>query len=98
MAENQRNWLQKQYHYKKLEERASKIYLTRHHIHLPLLFSVFVRQLEKDNIRERAAAMAFNFTLSIFPFIIFIFTVIPYIPIPDLNDSIMEFLKDIMPP
>jgi membrane protein len=44
--------------------------------------------------------VAFNFTLAIFPAIIFIFTLIPYIQIadlPDLDQQIMQFLEGWMP-
>jgi membrane protein len=56
-----------------------------------------IRELKLDSITKRASYMAFNFTLSMFPTIIFLFTLIPYIPIPDLNVSILNFLQDFMP-
>ena len=58
---------------------------------------VLIRELKLDSITKRASYMAFNFTLSMFPTIIFLFTLIPYIPIPDLNVSILNFLQDFMP-
>jgi membrane protein len=42
--------------------------------------------------------MAYNFTLSIFPAIIFLFTLIPYIGGQDFNQNIIDFLRDFMPP
>ncbi len=90
-------WIQEHRHYKNLELKAARIYITKHKIHFPLFIKVFFRQMRKDSIQERAAAMAFNFTLSIFPFIIFLFTLIPYIPIPDLNNNILSFLSQILP-
>lgn len=58
---------------------------------------VLIRELKLDSITKRASYMAFNFTLSMFPTVIFLFTLIPYIPIPDLNVSILNFLQDFMP-
>jgi membrane protein len=49
------------------------------------------------NIDSRAAAVAFNFTLAVFPTILFLFTLIPYIPINHLDYQIMNFMEDIMP-
>jgi membrane protein len=91
------SWIQNHPHYKRMERNAHKVYFTRDKIHLPRFITIFIRQLKKDSIQERAASMAFSFTLSIFPFIIFLFTLIPYIPIPDLNKNIMDFLRGIMP-
>jgi membrane protein len=59
---------------------------------------VFVRKVKKDEIVERANSVAFNFTLAIFPAIIFLFTLIPYIHYPPhLDMRIMKFLQDVMP-
>ena len=49
------------------------------------------------DIDVRAAAVAYNFTLAVFPTIIFLFSLIAYIPIEHLDKSIMEFLADAMP-
>lgn len=54
-------------------------------------------ELKLDSVTTRASYMAFNFTLAIFPTIIFLFTLIPYIPVSNLDDSIMSFIRDFMP-
>ncbi|MEL6539272.1 MAG: YihY/virulence factor BrkB family protein [Bacteroidota bacterium] len=56
-----------------------------------------LQRLRTNDILEHAYAMAFNFTLSIFPATIFVFTVIPYFPIADLDQKIIVFLKEAMP-
>ncbi|GEO06253.1 hypothetical protein AAE02nite_39170 [Adhaeribacter aerolatus] len=61
------------------------------------VLDVLLNELKLDSITKRASYMAFNFTLSMFPTIIFLFTLIPYIPIPDLNVSILNFMEDFMP-
>ncbi len=56
-----------------------------------------IRELTFDSVTKRASYMAFNFTLAIFPTIIFLFALIPYIPISNLDESIMNFLRDFLP-
>ncbi|SFG41042.1 YihY/virulence factor BrkB family protein [Pontibacter chinhatensis] len=61
---------------------------------------VLIGELRLDSITKRASYMAFNFTLATFPTIIFLFTLIPYIPniLPmDLGQSILDFLGDVLP-
>ncbi len=52
----------------------------------------------KGALTIRAAAVAFNFFLAIFPFILFIFTLIPYIPIENFQETLMGLFQDIIPP
>ncbi len=61
------------------------------------LLRVFWQSLSNGHITTRAAAIAYNMFLSIFPGIIFLFTLIPYLPIPDLENQVMSILKDLMP-
>jgi len=59
---------------------------------------IFLRKLQDDEILERANAVAFSFTLAIFPAIIFLFTLIPYVePIQFLDQKIMDFLQQYLP-
>ena len=57
----------------------------------------FFRNLKKEPISLRASSIAFNLFLSLFPALIFLFTLLPIIPIHDLNKEIYIFLKAIMP-
>jgi len=56
-----------------------------------------VHSNRKYDIDLRASAVAFSLTLASFPAVIFLFTLIPYIPIADLDKQIMAVLKDVMP-
>lgn len=61
---------------------------------------VFIQKITKDEIIDRANAVAFNFALAIFPAIIFLFTLTPYIHefIPEVSRaSILDFIESIMP-
>ncbi|MFD1466791.1 YihY/virulence factor BrkB family protein [Hymenobacter caeli] len=55
-------------------------------------------ELRLDSLEKRAAYMAFNLTVAVFPTIIFLFTLIPYLRIPNLSEDILQFLADFMPP
>lgn len=57
----------------------------------------FNQEIRRDMLPLRASAMSFNFLLAIFPSIIFIFTLIPFIPIKGLDLIIDEFFKDVLP-
>ncbi|MBY0433952.1 MAG: YihY/virulence factor BrkB family protein, partial [Cyclobacteriaceae bacterium] len=63
-------------------------------------FKIFLFNIQEDEIMDRANGVAYNFILAIFPTIIFLFTLIPYIStyFPTINqNAIMEFLADYMP-
>ena len=49
---------------------------------------------------DRSNGVAFNFILAIFPLVIFLFTLIPYVTVylPEVtNESIMQFMGELMP-
>jgi len=56
-----------------------------------------LQEIEDDDVSGRAASVSFNFLMAIFPSVIFLFTLIPYIPIPNLAPQILAYLKEIMP-
>ena len=61
------------------------------------LLTILKSKLLKFDVDVRAAAVAFNFTLAIFPTIIFLFSVIPYIPVENLDLQILNLLSEVMP-
>jgi membrane protein len=58
---------------------------------------LFVKGINEGALPMRASSLAYNFFMAIFPSIIFLFTLIPYIPIPDLQDQLFNLLKEFMP-
>ena len=58
----------------------------------------FIKLFTKGRTVDRAAGVAFNFFLALFPLILFFFTMIPYIPIPHLYDRVMLVLDDFLLP
>ena len=45
----------------------------------------------------RAASIAFNFFLAVFPGLLFLSTLIPYIPIPNFQTELMDLLEQLIP-
>jgi len=60
--------------------------------------SFFYHGIDKGALPTRASAMAFSFFLAIFPSIIFLFTMIPYIPIPNFQIQVLKMIEEILPP
>lgn len=58
----------------------------------------FIKLFTKGRTVDRAAGVAFNFFLALFPLILFFFTLIPYIPIPNLYDRVMMAMDDFLIP
>jgi len=58
----------------------------------------FISQAGKTGFTERASAIAFNFTMTIPPAVIFLFTLIPYLPISqEFINQLFSLIKDVMP-
>ncbi len=57
----------------------------------------FLQRLKEGELQTRARAIAFSFFLALFPTIIFIFTLIPYIPIPAFPEKLLLLIKEFLP-
>ncbi len=57
----------------------------------------FFKGIRKSSLISRANSLSFTFMLAIFPAIIFFFTLIPYIPVDNLQETILQSLSNIMP-
>ena len=61
---------------------------------------IFFHHLQKDDVFERASAMAFNFTVAMFPLLLFLLNTIPFIQFffPGVTTAnILLFIRDILP-
>ena len=88
-ARRSRNWL-KRIRFKRYDNLSMYSFL-----------KIFTHNIEEDEIMDRANGVSYNFILAIFPTIIFLFTLIPYIStyFPEVTTaSIMGFLGELMPP
>lgn len=66
---------------------------------MPLYYvaEFFIRGLQKGALQTRASALSFDFFLAIFPAVIFIFTLIAYIPVEGFQDQLLQLFSDLMP-
>lgn len=56
------------------------------------------RKSRRDNVLNGAAALGFFLTLAIFPGMIFLMAVIPYLPLEHVDKAIMDLLRQALPP
>lgn len=66
---------------------------------LYIVSKFFFSAMKNGSINMRASSLSFSFFLALFPSIIFLFTLIPYISlmIPDFQDYLFHLLQSIMP-
>jgi membrane protein len=57
----------------------------------------FFQEIQKDSLVNKASSLAYNFMMAIFPSIIFIFTLIPYIPIKNFQNQLMSIISLLLP-
>ncbi|MDA3892279.1 MAG: YihY/virulence factor BrkB family protein [Salinivirgaceae bacterium] len=57
----------------------------------------YINGIANGAIGVRASAISFNFFIALFPSIIFLFTLIPFIPIPDFQFELIDLLKQVLP-
>lgn len=66
---------------------------------LPLytVATFFFQEIGKDELINKASSLSYNFMLAIFPAIIFLFTLIPYIPIDNFQNQLLSLIALILP-
>ena len=57
----------------------------------------FTKEVFRGDIQIRARAIAFSFFLALFPTIIFLFTLIPYVPIEGFQTKLLELIRSVLP-
>ena len=57
----------------------------------------FLEEMRNDRLSIRAAAVAFYFVLAIFPGILFLFSLIPYIPVVGFQETLFNTLQQVLP-
>jgi membrane protein len=57
----------------------------------------FLRWVDTRDIRLRSSALSFTFLLALFPSVIFIFTLMAYLPLTDNVHDLIVFLEAVMP-
>lgn len=94
-------------HIRKIEDRIHEQLLRLRKIHfgnpdknLYDTSKLFIKQLQKDDINERAGSMAFSFIIALFPLLLFLLNLIPYIQdiFPYVTtENILNFVREILP-
>ncbi len=59
--------------------------------------SFFIQGIQKSSLTMRASSLAFRFFLALFPSIIFLFALIPYVPIDNFKEQLLELIQSILP-
>ena len=59
--------------------------------------TLYIQGLRKGSLNLRATSIAFNFLLALGPAIIFLLSLLPYFPIRNFQDDLMNILIDIIP-
>lgn len=59
--------------------------------------SFFINGLKNGALATRASAVAYNFFLAFFPALLVLITLIPYFPIDNLQEVLMNTLRDVLP-
>ncbi len=59
---------------------------------------LYAKGIVKGAVTSRASAIAFSFFTAIFPFLLFIIILIPYIPVDGFELKFREFLDSLLPP
>ncbi|MBA4852695.1 YihY/virulence factor BrkB family protein [Emticicia sp. BO119] len=82
---------------KRLQQFLESIHLWNTTVSLYDLLTILWKKIITFDIDQRAASVSYSFLLAVFPGVIFLFTLIPFIPINHLDRLIMDFLSDAMP-
>ncbi|MEY8848792.1 YihY/virulence factor BrkB family protein [Psychroserpens sp. XS_ASV72] len=62
------------------------------------LLELYIIGIVKGALSTRASAIAYSFFMALFPFLLFVIIVIPYIPIQGFEDEFLNFLQSFLPP
>lgn len=58
----------------------------------------FWKGIYEGAVTSRAASISFSFFLALFPGVIFVFTLIPFIPVEGFQNELFRLLRDVLPP
>ncbi|HEY2582636.1 MAG TPA: YihY/virulence factor BrkB family protein, partial [Mucilaginibacter sp.] len=61
------------------------------------VIAFFYREIQERTLLNRASSLAFNFMLAFFPATIFLFTLIPFIPVKNFQGQLLITISTILP-
>src|SRR3569832_211657 len=53
--------------------------------------------IHRGSIITRAQSMAFSFFLALFPAVIFLFSLIPYVPVNNFQNQLLDLIQSVLP-
>ena len=62
------------------------------------VLEMYIIGIVEGALTTRAGGIAYSFFMAIFPFLLFILTLIPYIPVKGFPEGLFSFIKDVLPP
>ncbi|WP_298368816.1 YihY/virulence factor BrkB family protein [uncultured Lutibacter sp.] len=62
------------------------------------IIEMYVIGIVKGALTSRAGGIAFSFFMALFPFILFILTLIPYVPIEGFQEDFLVMIEQLLPP
>ncbi|MCT4697928.1 MULTISPECIES: YihY/virulence factor BrkB family protein [Tenacibaculum] len=62
------------------------------------VIEMYIIGIVKGALTTRAGGIAFSFFMAIFPFLLFILSLIPYIPIEGFQDNLFWLIQEMLPP
>lgn len=62
------------------------------------LLELYIIGIVKGALTTRASAIAFSFFMALFPFLLFVLFIIPYIPVEGFKTDFLVFLESFLPP
>ena len=62
------------------------------------VIEMYVIGIVKGALTSRAGGIAFSFFMALFPFLLFILTLIPYVPIEGFQEDFLFMIKELLPP
>ncbi|WGH76602.1 YihY/virulence factor BrkB family protein [Tenacibaculum tangerinum] len=62
------------------------------------VLEMYIIGIVKGALTTRAGGIAFSFFMAIFPFLLFILTLIPYIPIEGFQEGLFSLMQEALPP
>lgn len=80
-----------------IQTKLGKIYIFGSTVSLFDVIEILWRKIITFDIDQRAAAVSYNLILAVFPGILFLFTLIPYFPIDQVDVYVLTFLETILP-
>lgn len=69
-----------------------------HEMSLYDVIKLYLKAIANGAVTQRASAIAFSFFMALFPFALFLFNLIPYIPLDNFQDDFLVFVSENVPP